>query len=256
MNAIAFQQISKRFHRKAPPALHDLNLTIGRGSIFGFLGPNGAGKSTAIKLLFGFIRPDQGTILVNGQDTRTTRFQQAVGYLPEAPSLYLNLTAWELLRFCCRAAGVPSSDIVQASTSVLERLNLLHAAAQQARTYSKGMKQRLGLAMALVHDPPILILDEPMSGLDPLGRRLVADVMLELRRRGKTVFFSTHILSDIDTLCDQVGVLNRGRLLFDGAVTSLRAGHVSLEQAFLHIISQDAPNTHASDTAGRRTDLS
>jgi len=255
MHAIAFQQVCKRFPRAQLPALDKLNLAIGQGSIFGFLGPNGAGKSTAIKLLFGFIRPDRGTILINDRDTSLGRFQHLVGYLPEAPSLYLNLTARELLRFCCRAAGMAGGDIAPACTAMLARMDLAHAADQPARTCSKGMKQRLGLAMAMVHDPSILILDEPMSGLDPLGRRLVADVMRDLRRQGKTVFFSTHILNDISVLCDQVGLLNRGRLLFAGDVTSLREGYDSLEQAFLHHIAEDTPDTHVRDSADRRTHL-
>lgn len=241
MAAITFESVIKSFKLgfKKNTVLHSLSLSVGSGEIFGFLGPNGAGKSTSIKLLLNFIRPDRGRILVDDRIVGKHAFQDRIGYLPEMPSFYENITGMELLRFAGRTHGMNNATIESEGRHILQRLNLDRAAHHRVKTYSKGMKQRLGLALALVHDPSIYILDEPMSGLDPMGRRLITDVILELRAKGKTVFFSSHILSDIERMCDRIGILNRGRLLYCGSVAEFAEHDGSLEDGFIHLISQD-----------------
>ncbi len=241
MIAIEFSNTWKSFKigLKRTTVLHGITFNVEQGSVFGFLGPNGAGKSTSIKLLLNFIRPDKGAITINGLDTSKARFQHLIGYLPETPCFFENLTGLETLRFAGKACGMDGAQVEQSASDVLERLKLSHAGNSPIRTYSKGMKQRIGLAAALIHAPDIYILDEPMSGLDPMGRRLIIDVILELRDKGKTVFFSSHILSDIERVCDRIGILNKGRLLFCGSVDGVMADHKSMESAFIHYIEGD-----------------
>ena len=238
MPAIRFDNVWKTFKHgmRRQTVLHGISLAIDRGEIFGFLGPNGAGKSTAIKLLLNFIRPDRGEISIEGLVVGKDHFQHHIGYLPETPCFYENLTGLETLWFAGKASGMHRQDIRERAQEVLRRLDLEAAGSWPVRTYSKGMKQRLGLAMALIHEPQIYILDEPMSGLDPMGRRLITDVILDLRQKGKTVFFSSHILSDVERLCDRVGILNKGELLFSGTSTEIAQNGTSLEDAFVHLI--------------------
>ncbi|NCC23832.1 MAG: ABC transporter ATP-binding protein [Deltaproteobacteria bacterium] len=234
---IDIQSLTKNFGSSR--VLHDLNLHVPKCSVFGFLGPNGAGKSTAIKVLMGFIQACSGRILVDGMDHRNVACRRSLGYLPENPSVYENLTALECLAFCGRASGIDRLGLSSRAIQILERVNLAQAAKNQVRTYSKGMKQRLGFAMALVHDPKLLVLDEPMSGLDPMGRRLITDLILECRDQGRTVFFSSHILSDVERLCDRIGIINHGRLLFEGRVEDFRL-QGSLEDSFVALIEADS----------------
>jgi ABC-2 type transport system ATP-binding protein len=238
MRSIQFDNIWKDFKigMKRTTVLHGLSLGINSGEIFGFLGPNGAGKSTAIKLLLNFIKPTRGTItleqLVVGQDS----FQHLIGYSPETPCFYENLTGRETLLFAGKASGMGREAVKERAEDVLRRMDLSAAGSWPIKTYSKGMKQRLGLAVALVHEPRVYILDEPMSGLDPLGRRLISDVILELREKGKTVFFSSHILSDVERLCDRIGVLNKGELLYSGEVEAFSRNAATFEDAFINLI--------------------
>jgi ABC-2 type transport system ATP-binding protein len=239
MPAIRFDNVYKTFKHgiRRLTVLHGISLAINHGEIFGFLGPNGAGKSTAIKLLLNFIRPDSGKITVEGLVVGKDHFQQHIGYLPETPCFYGNLSGLETLWFAGKASGMDGrQNIREKAQEVLRRLDLEAAGSWPVKTYSKGMKQRLGLAMALIHEPQIYILDEPMSGLDPMGRRLITDVILDLRKMGKTVFFSSHILSDVERLCDRIGILNKGELLFSGTVAEIAQDGVSLEDAFVHLI--------------------
>ncbi|MDY6951550.1 MAG: ABC transporter ATP-binding protein [Thermodesulfobacteriota bacterium] len=238
--AIDFDHVSKSFRHgiRRQKALRDMSLSIHEGEIFGFLGPNGAGKSTAIKILLNFIRPNKGTVRVEGLVVGEDHFQHRIGYLPETPCFYENLSGSETLWFAGKASGMDGPSIKENAHKVLRRLDLERAGAWPVRTYSKGMKQRLGLAMALIHNPQIYILDEPMSGLDPLGRRLITDVILDLRRQGKTVFFSSHILSDVERLCDRIGILDKGELLFSGAASEIVQDHSSLEDAFVRVIEE------------------
>jgi len=197
---------------KRVEALKSLNLEIYRGEVFGFLGPNGAGKSTTIKLLMGLIFPDKGRFFINGIEGSDISYKKFIGYLPENPSFYDYLTGEELLYFVGKNFEMETAAIKKESERLLKLLDLYDARKRPIRSYSKGMVQRLGLAQALIHDPQILILDEPMSGLDPLGRILVKELILELKGKGKTIFMSTHILNDIEALCDRVGIIVKGEL--------------------------------------------
>jgi ABC-2 type transport system ATP-binding protein len=201
--------------------LRDLSLEIRAGETFGYLGPNGAGKSTTIKLLLGLIRPTAGTGRVLARPLGDASTRGRIGFLPENPSFYEYLTGQEFLTYCGRLLGVSRSALREQVPALLAEVGLDRAARQQIRKYSKGMVQRLGLAQALLGDPHLLILDEPMSGLDPIGRKEVRDLILRQRAAGRTVFFSTHILPDVEMICDRVGILVGGRLARSGSVRTL-----------------------------------
>ncbi|GAB7026533.1 ABC transporter ATP-binding protein [Geotalea toluenoxydans] len=228
MNAIEITGLCKQFTGKRMAkvdALKDLELTISAGEVFGFLGPNGAGKSTTIKLLMGLLRPTSGTTKIMGMDTGNAESRRSVGYLPENPAFYDYLSAEEYIAFVGSQFRMQKALLAQRSEEVLRRLDLWEARKRPMRSYSKGMVQRVGLAQALVHDPDVYILDEPMSGLDPIGRALVKDIVLDLKQRGKSVFFSTHITDDVEKVCDRVGVINKGRMLVvDRVETILQRG--------------------------------
>jgi ABC-2 type transport system ATP-binding protein len=220
-------QVGHLFARHPRPALVDLSLTVTRGEIFGYLGPNGSGKTTTLKVLMGLLRPEKGTISILGRahGDRAWRFQ--VGYLPEHPYLYDYLTPREYLDYVGRLFGMHAEARRARSNELLKRVGLTRAADLAMRRFSKGMVQRAGLAQALMNDPELVFLDEPMSGLDPLGRRLVRDLIVDLKARGKTVFFSTHILPDAETLCDRVAVLRAGRLIQMGRLDQILTGGAS-----------------------------
>jgi ABC-2 type transport system ATP-binding protein len=198
-------------------SLDGLTLQVEAGEVFGFLGPNGAGKTTTIKLLVGLIFPTAGTARILGRPTSDVRMHRDIGYLPEQPYFYDYLTAAELLDYFARFFPLTAADRRERVTKMLKKVGLEAAKKIQLRKYSKGMLQRVGLAQAILHDPQVAILDEPMSGLDPVGRREVRDIILELKREGRTVLFSTHILSDAEMLCDRVGVIVGGTLRGTGA---------------------------------------
>lgn len=198
-------------------SLDGLTLQVEAGEVFGFLGPNGAGKTTTIKLLVGLIFPTAGTAQILGRPTSDVRMHRDIGYLPEQPYFYDYLTAAELLDYFARFFPLTAADRRERVTKMLKKVGLEAAGRIQLRKYSKGMLQRVGLAQAILHDPQVVILDEPMSGLDPIGRREVRDIILELKREGRTVLFSTHILSDAEMLCDRVGVIVGGTLRGAGA---------------------------------------
>ena len=195
---------------KRVEALRDLSLNIVPGEVFGFLGPNGAGKSTTIKILMGLIRPSSGDARLFGLSTGDATARRRVGFLPENPAFYDFLTAREYLRFVGEAFAMPAAAIRKESDRVLEMLDLTAAAGRPIRSYSKGMVQRLGIAQTLLHGPDLYLLDEPMSGLDPIGRALVKEIILDLKRQGKTVFFSTHVTADAERVCDRIGVIIGG----------------------------------------------
>jgi ABC-2 type transport system ATP-binding protein len=203
-----------------------VDLDVHEGEIFGFVGPNGAGKTTTIKMLMGLIYPTRGRAHIFDDPIPSQRAKARVGYLPENPAYYEFLTGREALKFFARLSRVPAAVRKQRCDELLEQVGLAAAADRQIRKYSKGMQQRLGLAQALVGDPALVVLDEPMSGLDPVGRKEVRDLILDLKRRGKTVFFSTHILPDVETLCDRVGVILRGRLRDVGRIEDLLTANV------------------------------
>ncbi|MCE3222695.1 MAG: ABC-type transport system, ATPase component [Nitrospira sp.] len=206
-----------------PPfvALDGLSLTVGRGEIFGFLGPNGAGKTTTLKILMGLVRASSGTAFLLGQPAGDVETRRRIGFLPESPYFYDYLTAEEFLTFYGQLAGLGRVVISRRVSDLLALVGLAEAKTRQLRKFSKGMLQRIGLAQALIHDPELVILDEPMTGLDPVGRKQVRDLILNLRDRGKTIFFSTHILHDVEMICDRVGIVMKGRLLASGRVEEL-----------------------------------
>src|SRR5712691_1818320 len=213
------------FWRKKPKhALRPLHLTIQEGEIFGFLGPNGAGKTTTLKLLMGLIFPTAGSARILGMEVDDPLMKAQIGFLPEQPYFYDYLTARELLDYYGQLSGVDPKQRSRQVNEVLQRVGLPDAGAVQLRKFSKGMLQRVGIAQAILHHPKVVFLDEPMSGLDPMGRREVRDLMEQLKLEGKTVFFSTHILSDAEALCDRVAIINQGELQGVGAVADLPSG--------------------------------
>jgi ABC-2 type transport system ATP-binding protein len=202
-------------------ALLPLHLTVEDGDVFGFLGPNGAGKTTTLKLLMGLVFPSAGSARILGKPWTDPEVKAQIGFLPEQPYFYDHLTAHELLNYYAQLSGVPAKDRSHRVTSTLQRVGLKDIQGVQLRKFSKGMLQRVGIAQAILHDPKLVFFDEPMSGLDPMGRREVRDLMEQLKHEGKTVFFSTHILSDAEALCDRVAIINKGELRGIGAVADL-----------------------------------
>ncbi len=221
----------KRMHR----SLDNLTLSVEEGEIFGFLGPNGAGKTTTLKLLTGLIFPTAGTARVRGQSIDDVRMHRAIGYLPEQPYFYDYLTARELLDYYARFAGFSRVERRERIGRLLERVGLGSAGDLQLRKFSKGMLQRAGIAQAILHDPQVIFLDEPMSGLDPVGRHEVRDIIYGLKQQGRTVFFSTHILADAEMLCDRVAVLHQGKLVGVGAPSEI----VSIEIHAMEILFEE-----------------
>ena len=200
------------FLRRRVTALDGVDLDVRAGEVFGLLGPNGAGKSTAIKIMIGLLRPTAGSVLILGRTPWDVIAKKDLGYLAENPSFYPYLTAREFLDYCSGLMGVPSKERKSLGDSLLKKMVLWDARDLKLRKFSKGMTQRLGFAQALLGDPKLLVLDEPMSGLDPLGRRLVREGIFEVKSEGGTVLFSSHILPDVETVCDRVGIIARGRL--------------------------------------------
>jgi ABC-2 type transport system ATP-binding protein len=229
MSAIEIHQLEKvysvGFWRKRPRrALHPLDLTVETGEILGFLGPNGAGKTTTLKMLMGLVFPTGGSARILGMELDDPRMKAQVGFLPEQPYFYDYLTARELLRYYGRLSGVDAKPLDGKVDAILDRVGLSGSANVQLRKFSKGMLQRAGIAQAILHEPKVVFLDEPMSGLDPMGRREVRNLIAQLKAEGKTVFFSTHILSDAEALCDRVAIIHQGKLRGVGAVEELTAG--------------------------------
>jgi ABC-2 type transport system ATP-binding protein len=210
------------FWRKRPKcALSPLYLSVEDGEIFGFLGPNGAGKTTTLKLLMGLVFPTAGSARILNQEWTDPEVKAQIGFLPEQPYFYDHLTAHELLNYYAQLSGVAGKERTRRVEATLQRVGLPDVQGVQLRKFSKGMLQRVGIAQAILHDPKLVFFDEPMSGLDPMGRREVRDLMEQLKHEGKTVFFSTHILSDAEALCDRVAIIHKGELRGIGAVADL-----------------------------------
>jgi ABC-2 type transport system ATP-binding protein len=218
-------------------AVKDLNLRVSAGEVFGFLGPNGAGKTTTMNVLLGFVNPTAGDAFLFDVNVREPIARRRIGYLPELTYYYKFLTAEELLRFYARIFKIPKSDAENRIDSLLKLVELDVVRKRLIKSYSKGMLQRVGLAQALINDPDLLILDEPTSGLDPIGRMKVREIIQRLKDQGKTVFFSSHELGEVETVCDRVAIINQGELKVEGKVADLVAEHkMNLEQIFLKII--------------------
>lgn len=222
---IEIKDLRKRFRvglrRKRVDAVVDVSLEVEEGEIFGLIGPNGAGKTTTLKMLTGLMRPDGGTVKLFGQNAQDTSARRRLGYLPENPYFYEHLSARETLRFYGGLFGLSGSALEERIDELLEVVGLTFAADRRLKKFSKGMRQRTGLAQALINDPDLLILDEPQSGLDPIGRKEVRDLILDLKKRGKTLLFASHILPDVEAVCDRVAVIHEGRTIEVGALDEL-----------------------------------
>lgn len=214
------------FRGRKVKALEDLSLKVKEGEIFGFLGPNGAGKTTTIKILTGLLYPTRGKAWIMERELGDVSIKERMGFLPENPSFYEYLTGIEFLNFYGQLLKIPSRERMERIKGLFSLVGLKGAEDLQLRRYSKGMIQRIGIAQALLNDPALLILDEPMSGLDPIGRKEMRDLILRLKEEGKTIFFSTHILSDVEMICDRVAILVRGRLKAIGPLEELLGGYV------------------------------
>ena len=212
--------------------LHSVTLNVPKRSIFGFLGANGAGKTTLIQLLVGLRKPSGGTIRVCGHPATSREARNQTGYLPERPYFYEHLTGEQFLHFFGALSGISKSDLPARITKVLGEVNMERARKVELRRYSKGMLQRIGIAQAILHDPEFLILDEPMSGLDPIGRKEIRELIQSLAEEGKTIFFSTHVIPDVEAICDQVGLIEKGRLIGCGPITQFLGSGSQAEIAF------------------------
>ncbi|MEW5853428.1 MAG: ABC transporter ATP-binding protein [Myxococcota bacterium] len=220
-------------------ACRDISFSIRRGEVYGVVGPNGAGKSTTLKMLLGFVRPDGGTGHLMGLPLGSRQARARLGYLPELPSFPRYLTAREVLDFHARLAGVTGAGWESRRTTLLERVGLARAANFRLSQYSKGMLQRCGLAVALCADPELLVLDEPMSGLDPLGRHDVRTLIQEQKAQGKTVVFSSHVLSDVEALCDSMAIISQGAVYKAGSLAEMTGGTVRAVEIQLHNLGTD-----------------
>src|SRR5215471_10608872 len=240
MPAIVIEGLTKDYatgfwRKRMRRSLDQLSLRVEDGEVFGFLGPNGAGKTTTLKLLMGLIFPTAGTARIRGRSIDDVAMHADIGYLPEQPYFYDYLTARELLDYYARFSGYGRAERHERVRKFLELVGLTPAADVQLRKFSKGMLQRAGIAQAILHDPKVIFFDEPMSGLDPIGRREVRDIILDLKKQGRTVFFSTHILSDAEMLCDRVAVLVNGKLQGVGAPGEIVSIEVQAMEIFFEL---------------------
>lgn len=225
--------------RKRVEAVKGVSFDVRRGEIYGFLGPNGAGKTTTIKILTGLIAPTGGEAFLFGERVPSARARTNLGFLPENPYVYPYLTPREFVELCGRLSGMKGRALSHRTLDVLTKVGIAYAADRQVRRLSKGMLQRTGLAAALVADPEMLVLDEPMSGLDPVGRKEVRDLIFEERRQGRTIFFSTHILSDVEAMCDRVAILREGKVVVQGSIRQLLRGEVARTDVLLAHVSDE-----------------
>jgi ABC-2 type transport system ATP-binding protein len=232
MSAIQTIDLCKRFgwwlSRRKVVALDHLTLTVPEKVIFGFLGPNGAGKTTTIKILLGLLLPDSGESRIFDLESSQEEVRERVGYLPENPTFYSHLSGRDFLHFCGKLIHLNRLERARRTDELLQRVNLTDAADQRLEGYSRGMLQRIGIAQALMSNPDLVILDEPITGLDPMGRREVKQILSDLKDEGKTIFFSSHVLSDVEQMCDMVGILNHGRLVESGRIAEI-LGETGLE---------------------------
>ncbi len=243
---IEIHSITKRYFDTT--VVNNLSLTVQKGSVFGFLGPNGAGKTTTMKMMVGLVRPDEGTILINGITPRERATRERIGFMPENPSFYERLTGLEFLAFCGRLFSEQRFSAEGHCRKLLELLGIAEAANRPIRGYSKGMRQRLGFAQALINEPSYLLLDEPLDGLDPIGRREMKLIIKKLHGGGTTIFFNSHILADVEEICDAIGIIHRGTLVYAGAVAPFCQGR-PLEERFVTVIQErekTAPVKHSS----------
>jgi len=228
------------FLRKPSRALHGINFSVDKGEVFGLLGPNGAGKTTTQKLLLGLLRPTEGSVTVLGHPAGHQKTLARIGFLPENPYFYSHLTADEFLDFFGNLFNVPDAALKQRSKQLLELVSLSDSGSKPIRKFSKGMLQRLGIAQALINDPDLIFLDEPNSGLDPVGRRDIRQIIMGLKQQGKTIFLNSHLLADVNELCDRIMILHRGRCVAEGAVKEISSSgnYRDLEQYFMEAVEK------------------
>jgi ABC-2 type transport system ATP-binding protein len=233
------RNLSKRYRRRGPLALQDLNLQVPRGSLFGFIGPNGAGKTTTLRMLAGLLEPTTGEIIIAGQAVHRDPWavRRYVGYMPDFFGVYREMTAWEYLDFFARCHDLPAGRRERVASELLELVNLAHKRDDDVGTLSRGMQQRLCLAQALVHDPAVLLLDEPASGLDPRARVEMRELLREMSAMGKTIILSSHILSELAEMCDEIGIIEQGRIVASGPLTALQQRAQTGRVLRLHVVS-------------------
>jgi len=234
--------------KHAFPALKNLNLQIPAGNVFGFLGPNGAGKTTAMHVLLGFIPPTSGSATIFGTDVSQSIARQRIGYLAEHPNTYKFLTGRELLKAAGQLFLIPKIKLDERIEELLLQLDLEDAGNRRVGTYSRGMLQKICIAEALINDPDLVILDEPTSGLDPISRKHIRDIIEGIKKRGKTVFFSSHELSEVELVCDSLAILNKGELVTTGPAATLVPKGESLERFFMQTVSRNTPSTNPQET--------
>ncbi len=239
-----WKSYTKEIFRSAPAALEDISFTLEQGKTLGLIGANGAGKSTSIRLLMDFIRPDKGTISLFDHPVTDISLRNQIGYLPETASFPANLTILDLLRFTGATCAIPTKIWKERGQALLQDLDLWEARRKPLRAYSKGMQQRANFVLALLNDPQLLILDEPMSGLDPMGRKKIIDLIGQLKDAGKTILFCSHILEDVDRLVDNILLLHKGKKLFYGTPAELteRENKTSMAEAFISMVNTETVN--------------
>lgn len=238
MKALKISHLTKTYYQmnSEKTVVKDLCLEIDEGEVFGFLGPNGAGKTTTVKMIVGLAHPDSGTIEILGQPHTDLNIKTQIGFMSETPYFYAYLTGFELLDFFGQLFPMSAETRIKRARNLLTQVGLKDAADLAIRKYSKGMNQRLGVAAALINDPKVVFLDEPLDGLDPLGRRHIKEIILNLKKRGKTVFFNSHILSDVEEICDNIGIIDEGKLIAEGNPKKLSARYKNLEEYFVSLI--------------------
>ncbi len=239
--AIEIENLRVRYKTRTGPvdAVSDLSLAVKEGEVLGFLGPNGAGKTTTMHVLLGFIEATGGTARILGTDVRRSIARRRIGYLPENPQMYRFLTGYELLYMAGRIFGMEGSRLRRRIGELLEMMGLTAAARRRISTYSRGMLQRIGLVEALIHDPDLLLLDEPTGGMDPLGRVEIREQIRKLKAAGKTIFFSSHELSEVERVCDRIVIIHNGRKLVEGRLEDLIPEGTGLEEYFLRTIGRE-----------------
>lgn len=236
---LTLKNVSKTFYTRSSEKLvvSNLSLTVTKGTVFGFLGANGAGKTTTLKMIVGLLFPDKGKISVGRDASTSLAARQKIGFMSESPQFYRHLTVAEVLEFVGQLYGLSAAVITKRTKELLKDVGLEKSADLSCKKMSKGMHQRLGFATALMNEPELLILDEPLDGLDPLGRLDFKKLIMKLKKRGTTIFFSSHILSDVEELCDEVAILDQGKIIRQGSPKSLLKGSKNtLEEFFVELI--------------------